>query len=368
MKLTEHTLCGYILEEVLAYLIRNTGYRLLVDKQQDPDELDLRHNGLVVKGRGAVHQVDVLGELSWIPAFTYPLRLFVEAKFRKNPTSIDVVRNMVATLLDVNQNNLPQVVREQNAIPQLRPKYRYAGAIFSTSGFSRPAMDMALAHEVSLIDLSDEFDPLLRTIKAAAAGIVQHFGTPEIEDPQNVEFDEGSALPGGGSRRQFLQELRNSLRVELGTQPPGIDHFATNVERHLRDRLAGVNVAVLEIGELFVGMGRGPHMIVLKAESLDAFLNYAQQHPSHDVWISWSSRLKEGRTWIITPHQDHRAYRLSFRVPDAIGDWIFASDNVRRAAMNAKQAFFSDITIYRHEQNRDSLIRLRFNPNEIPRD
>ena len=105
--ISRDALRGYILEEVLAYLIRNTGYRLLVDERQDPQELDWKHNGLVVIGRGSVHQVDVLGELAWIPAFTYPLRLFVEAKFRKSRTSIGVVRNIVGTLLDVNQNNLP---------------------------------------------------------------------------------------------------------------------------------------------------------------------------------------------------------------------------------------------------------------------
>jgi hypothetical protein len=109
MNISRETLRGYILEEVLAYLIRNTGYRLLVDPSQDPAELDMRHNGLVVKGRGAVHQVDVLGELSWIPAFTYPLRLFVEAKFRGRSTGIPEVRNLVATLMDVNQRNLPQL-------------------------------------------------------------------------------------------------------------------------------------------------------------------------------------------------------------------------------------------------------------------
>src|SRR5580765_6884097 len=143
--MTRDALRGYILEELLAYLIRNTGYRLLVDKSQDPEELDWKYNGLVVKGRGAVHQVDVLGELSWIPALTYPLRLFVEAKYRKTRTQIPAVRNLVATLLDVNQNNLPQVIRGKGLNPHLRPKYYYAGALFSASGFSKPAMDMALA-------------------------------------------------------------------------------------------------------------------------------------------------------------------------------------------------------------------------------
>ena len=41
---------GKLLEEVLAYLIRNSGYQLLVDPVQDPDELARRGSGLVVKG------------------------------------------------------------------------------------------------------------------------------------------------------------------------------------------------------------------------------------------------------------------------------------------------------------------------------
>lgn len=102
MRINKDTLKGYILEEVLAYLIRTTGYKLLVDASQDPRDLENRGNGLVVKGRGAVHQVDVLGELQWIPAFTFPLRLFVEAKFRRGKTGIDAVRNAVGVLLDVN--------------------------------------------------------------------------------------------------------------------------------------------------------------------------------------------------------------------------------------------------------------------------
>ncbi|CAH0280792.1 hypothetical protein SRABI80_03710 [Peribacillus frigoritolerans] len=47
----------------MAYLIRNTGYQLIVDKQQDPIELKNRGNGLVVVGRGGEHQADVLGQL-----------------------------------------------------------------------------------------------------------------------------------------------------------------------------------------------------------------------------------------------------------------------------------------------------------------
>src|SRR4051794_17362076 len=123
MKISKETLQGYLLEEVLAFLIRNTGYRLLVDKTQDPQELENQGHGLVVKGRGSVHQVDVLGQLEWIPAFTFALRLFVEAKFRERKTGIEVVRNAVGTLLDVNQNNFPGA----NEIPPRR-KYSYVSA------------------------------------------------------------------------------------------------------------------------------------------------------------------------------------------------------------------------------------------------
>ena len=55
------SLAGYIIEELLAYLIRNTGYRLLTDASQDPREMRNQYNGLNVIGRGALHQVDVLG-------------------------------------------------------------------------------------------------------------------------------------------------------------------------------------------------------------------------------------------------------------------------------------------------------------------
>ena len=44
---------GYLLEEALAWLLRNTGYRILEHKDDDPDELDMRGEVLLVKGRGA---------------------------------------------------------------------------------------------------------------------------------------------------------------------------------------------------------------------------------------------------------------------------------------------------------------------------
>ena len=70
---------GYLLEEALAWLLRNTGYRLLVHKNQDPDELVMKGDTLFVQGRGTTHQVDVLGESALTPAFSLPIRMFIEA-------------------------------------------------------------------------------------------------------------------------------------------------------------------------------------------------------------------------------------------------------------------------------------------------
>ena len=66
--ISEAALKGYLLEEALAWVLSGSGYRLLVHKSQDPGELEDGRNGLCVKGRGAEHQVDVLGEFVATPA------------------------------------------------------------------------------------------------------------------------------------------------------------------------------------------------------------------------------------------------------------------------------------------------------------
>lgn len=351
---------GYMLEEVLAYLIRNTGYRLLVDESQDPIELGWERNGLVVKGRGALHQVDVLGELMWIPAFTYPLRLFVEAKFRGKRTDIATVRNAVGSMLDINQNNMPQAMRLNGGNPQMRPKYQYVAAIFSASGFSKPAMDMALAHGVSLIDLGMvAFRPLLDAISESAKTIC---GMSRILDDAKI------IGPEIGSRSALIHSLRTTMRIRFGTipyLPNGGRQPNPHIQNAFFPALDDAIQAAHEIEELLVGMGSGPYMIVMKAANLSAFLRYAQQNPSHEVHITWNRNEDNGETWYITPIFGPGQYSLSFRLPRTLSDWIFSTDNVRRAAMDVKNTFFSNITIYRHVDGRDQLFRLRFNPSDI---
>lgn len=366
MPITKETLKGYILEEVLAYFIRRTGYKLLVHPDQDPIELIKLRNSLWVKGRGGIHQVDVLGQLEWIPAFTFPLRLFIEAKFRKGKMGIDVVRNAIGTILDINQNNPP--TPNQTTISQ---KYHYAYALFSTSGFSEMAMRMALAHQISLIDLSgNEFNNLRNVIDRVANTIVSHRDVPNEGDEEEgtEDFDENNIL----SRGKLVLGVRHIIRESLGTLPP-IDipeEDRPRIMPWIREALEPIITVSNQYDELFVAMANGPYMLLLKADNPTSFRDYAIEHPRHKVTIKWSPQIDNGKTWIVKPTENladgRSAYSLSFKLPEIISRWIFeASEDARKRALKVKEDVFSSITIYRHEEDQDYLIRLDFDSESI---
>jgi hypothetical protein len=59
--LSESAFRGHVLEELLAKALSHSGFRLIVEPEQDDVALYSASNGLRVRGRGADHQVDVLG-------------------------------------------------------------------------------------------------------------------------------------------------------------------------------------------------------------------------------------------------------------------------------------------------------------------
>lgn len=161
--ISEAALKGYLLEEALAWVLHGSGYRLLVHKSQDPGELEDGRNGLCVKGRGAEHQVDVLGEFVVTPSFSLPIRLFLEAKFCRQACQLHVVRNAHGVIHDINENFGLTSTRSR------RKRYRYEYALFSTSGFTKEARDFATAQLISLVDLSGgSFVWLRESIEIAA--------------------------------------------------------------------------------------------------------------------------------------------------------------------------------------------------------
>ncbi len=328
---------GYVLEEVLAFLIRNSGYRLLVHPSQG-DQLERRANGLVVVGRGGLHQVDVLGQLAWIPAFTFPIRLFVEAKFRDRPIGIDTVRNAIGVVNDLNQHYTRP---SQSTGPALQLfSYRYA--LFSTSGFTDDASQLALAHQISLIDLAGrDFADIRRMVQELA----------------EVLLDRGKNIP------RFISLARMLIRQELETWPRGIpidprledfnrrdliDHHARNVLHRL-----------WELREFFIGVVNGPFLLLIRPDNVEHFLGRMHGRQTDTVAIHWSHAQDFGRRWTITPLDAPGTYSLSFGLPETLAKWVFADQQeVIRRALDTKTRIFSEITIYRYVDGRHQLYQL----------
>jgi hypothetical protein len=98
------------------------------------------------------------------PAFSLPIRLFLEAKFTRRKTQLHTVRNARGVIHDINENFVSSPGQ------RLRKRFRYVYALFSAKGFTEDAQNFALAQQISLIDLSGaSFAWLLRAVGDAAA-------------------------------------------------------------------------------------------------------------------------------------------------------------------------------------------------------
>lgn len=264
---------GYLLEEALAWLLRNAGYRLLTDASQDPDELTTHRGALCVQGRGATHQVDVLGEFALTPAFSLPIRLFLEAKFYHTPCGLNVVRNAHGVIHDVNEN----FIHSNGARP--RRRYQYTYALFSASGFSLPAQDYALAQQISLIDLSGaSFSWLLDAVSETADRLDSVRGRHRI-----------TKFP--------VSRMRRKLRIALGTpvvSDPGVSWepedepmamnapmFSTEAAEVVADFAATFRGR--ESRELLLGFPAAPYILPLATDDPAGFLHYAREQPAHPI-------------------------------------------------------------------------------------
>lgn len=250
-------------------------------------------------------------------------------------------------------------------------KYHYAYALFSTSGFSEMAMKLALAHQISLIDLSgNEFNNLRNIIDGVANTIVSHRDDPVEEDEElnEEDFDENN-IP---SRGKLVLSVRHIIRQSLGTLPP-IDipeEDRPQIIPWITEALEPIITVSHQYDELFVAMANGPYMLLLKADNPTSFRDYAIEHPRHKVTIKWSMQIDNGKTWIVKPTENfadgRSAYTLSFKLPEIISRWIFkASEDAQRRALRVKENVFSSITIYRHDADREYLIRLDFDSESI---
>jgi hypothetical protein len=269
------SLRGYVLEELLAWLLQRSGYSLLVSEDQDPNALCSAGNGLRVRGRGADHQVDVLGELSWPIPYSLPVRLFLEAKYREKPVGLADVRNALGVLNDVNEHY--STATALKADPQPFDRYHYRYSLFSASGFTIDAQRYAYTQQISLVDLGGRaFRGLLDAAARAA--------------------DELQALHAASNLGAFpVNQMREAFRRALGTWTAahnGHEHSADAVDDDFEaargrathsatalssqvlpaDSLAEIASRLLEVdGALYFGVTAAPFLLLLQPDDPAAF-------------------------------------------------------------------------------------------------
>lgn len=362
------SLRGYLLEEVLAHLLRNSGYELL-RSELDPTELVSRSNGLNVRGRGADHQADVLGQLSWTPAFSRPIRLFVEAKFRQKHTGVEELREAVGILQDLNT----RYTRDDHSSPMVK-RYSYRYALFSTSGFSRPAADYALAHELSVIDLRvGAFDTLVQAIRATAPHINE-----VMPDGRQPGISPGAALRAT-LRTAFEHELARSGTALAHSRAVrlGDDHLADRVLDSIPDetrgRLSAHHISpllracrplvehVAREEPLIIGMPEAPYFLALRPDSWSDFASYVRTHGDHRV--NAGAHISDDRVIIhLRPEAAAKAYQLRFSLPTELEKYVLGGDDVSERMRQVKREVLAHITATIRDGDQDRMVRLFYTP------
>ncbi|PFS62761.1 hypothetical protein COK41_14870 [Bacillus cereus] len=327
MGVSVSALKGFLLEEALSKLLENSGYTL-IDKEvlnypNKYPEFVSQGNGLNIKGRGGTHQADVLGQFPISIPFNYPVRLFLEAKFKSKKVGIDVVRSGIGILTDLNANY--QTIGLDND-ELLFQRFNYQYAIFSTSGFSENAVRLAIAYKITLIDLSgNEYIYLLAAIEEVAQSLSNVLSLKIIT----------------------LKDVRAYIRSEL---------FDVNIGNYMRNGLDYYQLLrplfeELEIyRDLYLASINSPFSILIKPSSPEKFRDFLQENKgsTFEVNIQWNN--DDPDLWRIYLYCNRgEEFTFTFYLPELIRSYVFNSPNdpdILVNALNAKKQFFSSMIFY----------------------
>lgn len=261
---------GYLLEIVLSKLIEINGYELV--SVEDNKEIFRRGNGLNVKGRGGFHQFDTMGRFKYTPPFSFPLRLFIEAKcYESHKVGIEIVRMGVGILNDINTNySTVEMNQEQLSVA----KYQYNYAIFSTSGFTEGARRFAIAHKIHLIDLSGhQYDGIRYLVWRIVEELANQFSN-RYNNISNEEF----AL--------FKEEFKKVLIEDdaMNEEQYGIvSGLVSSLKNYINGKL------------MYLATINGPYIIPLFSnERVNAIL---RDNPHQKITITWEENQPD--RWII---------------------------------------------------------------------
>lgn len=318
---------GYIFEDIVSYLIQINGFKLITES--NGEDLLSYGNGLNVVGRGGTHQSDTLGYLNWNIPFIYPVRLFVEAKALSSKVGIDVVRKGIGIINDLNQNYKTVDV---DSLELNKKRYDYHYAIFSISGFSKPALTMAIAHKIYTIDLSiGTLSVLKNKLNGFSQTIFNRYGSPN----------------GDLSKEDFLQ-IRILFRDKLGLR-----YSITQNNSKIFDISETSEELISEthdIGNIYLATLETPFMVALIPNDNDEFRNLMLEDNHRRGEITWEN---DQSNWEISIENSNVV--LEFSLPETLREYIFEENRKYKIekALEVKDNFLSKFTFVIEDTRQD---------------
>ncbi len=226
-------IAGMLLEEAVLYLLEVSGYTPITEVRNDPT-LHRGRNGLEVRGRGGKHQIDAIADFAIMQPFAHPSRLLVEAKCQFDPVGIEVMRNAVGVLQDVDK------YWDGERPHGIEPRYNYHYAVLSASDYSDNAKTYALVHGIYLIPLNKSafIQPILEIIREFSHLVRPGFAKREMFGQTSLLF----RIPE--LRRAIRANIRNEYdtgisQIVSGTSLEHLIRFC-NACRHLDRPLLGI--------------------------------------------------------------------------------------------------------------------------------
>lgn len=337
---------GYLLEIVLAKLLKVNGYDLVTSP--DNEIRFLGRNGLNVKGRGGYHQFDSLGTFRITPPFVYPIRLFLEAKFyTNNKVGIDRVRMGIGILQDVNTNYSTVTMTDE----ELKlPKYNYNYAIFSTSGFTGDAQRLALAHKIRLIDLSSGYYSWIT------------FFINQIVDRLFAYYSNNGDDISSDIFNDFKEKFSSWINNLRGNQ---LDRwFDLNIQQSVVNEFVN---QMQNVRSIYIASTKSSQIIALVPDDDEDFRESLRGNPHQEVTITWNEN--ENDVWIVRPDENYAQYRLTFQLPAIIRDYIFNNSvNQYESAYDEKRRSFGMLSFIAYlDGENPTLCTLKFNEEETKR-
>ncbi len=293
---------GAMLEEILLWLLRFSGYRTVRQVGND-QTLKTGPAGLEVRGRGTNHQIDAIADYQVQQPFANRQRLLVEAKCLRDAVGLPIARNAVGVLKDVSEfwhtGQSSQIKR--------RPIH-YMYALFSSSGFASTTQEYAYAQDIYLIPL--HFTRFLKPLIEI------------IWDMAGKERTVRAWWPRDWSLKDFREAFRDYLeRRALTTLLTGHDTA--------RKALSRLQSQIDQIGFALLGTFSGGFPVFLTPApgvNLDRVVDGLHFRPRWD-----------DDSWFL--ERDDGARMFSFDLPEDLFR-MYAHDGVltAEAALNMKQA------------------------------